>query len=94
MKTLNIMGKQYKVRLVERLGCFGCVNLMDHEICIEKKMPKDEQMSTLLHEIIEVIKYNNEMPIEHSAVMMLEAAIYQALTANGVNLAPLLRCLK
>ena len=43
----------------------------------------------MLHEIIEAINYHLELEMEHNVRMGLEAALFQVLTANGVDLSPL-----
>ena len=50
----------------------------------------DEQLSTILHEIIEALNYHLALDLPHNAIMGLEAGLYQVLVDSGVDLSPLM----
>ena len=49
-----------------------------------------QQLSVLLHELLEAICHHLDLEFEHSALRGLEAGLFEALTANGVDLTPLM----
>jgi hypothetical protein len=75
-------------------GAFGRMNPKIHKIQIASDLCQQEKETTVLHEIIESINYHLELKLEHPVIMSLEASLYQALTDNGVSLAPLTRFIK
>jgi hypothetical protein len=52
------------------------------EIVIDSTVPKQNQESTLLHEIIEQINFRYELNLEHKQITVLESAIYQVIKDN------------
>ena len=63
----------------EDLGHFCPVS---NSISLNKTAPHDVQMSTLLHEIIEVIVFKMEIKIEHRDISTLENVLFQVLREN------------
>lgn len=58
----------------------SCGNAL--EITIDTTIPKQNQESALLHEIIEQINYRYELKLTHNQISILESAIYQVLQDN------------
>jgi hypothetical protein len=52
------------------------------EILIDSTAPKQNQESTLIHEIIEQINYRYELNLEHNKITTLETALYQVIKDN------------
>jgi hypothetical protein len=90
-KKLKIGGKWVEIKLVEGEehfpdGEFGMAIFKQNIIKIDSSQKPEEQMSTLLHEIIEYINYMFELKLEHSDIMCLEVALYQVLKDNKLRL--------
>lgn len=58
-------------------------------IQIANDMAVQMTQATVLHEIIEAVKYNLGLDISHNAVMALGTSLYQVLVDAGVDLSPL-----
>ena len=78
----------------ERMGAFGRQHTKSQTLQIATDLCAEQVVSTVLHEVIEAINYHLQLHLEHPVVMSLEAALYQVLTDNGVDLTPLARELK
>lgn len=61
------------------LGC-SCGNAL--RIRIDNSIPRENQESVLLHEIIEQINYRYELGLEHKQITTLETALYQVMVDN------------
>lgn len=89
---MKILGLDY--RLVEEgshemIGAFGRHHADRQIIQIAENLAPQQRVMTVLHEILEAVDYCLGLELRHNAKMALEAALYQVLTANGVNLSPL-----
>lgn len=51
-------------------------------IIIDNSLPKQNQESTLIHEVIEQINFKFELSLEHYKITTLEAALYQVIKDN------------
>ena len=94
LKILNVLGYKYALKSVlptDTLDAHGRFIPRTQEIHIADDLSKEEKVSVILHELLEGINYHLELELEHKAITCLETALYQVLTSNGVNLAPLLR---
>lgn len=91
---INILGYEYEVNLSQtekQIG--GQLGNLDGKyllIDIASDMNPQQILSTLLHEIIEAINFHSQLNLPHESISLLEAGLFQILTANGVDLAPLL----
>jgi len=91
MKTLNILGYQYEVRFApsqDMGGKAGRFMTLPPRILVAEDCARDQQISTMLHEIIEGLDYHLELKLEHNQISALEAGLFQVLTTNGVDLSP------
>jgi hypothetical protein len=52
------------------------------EIVIDSTTQKQNQETTLLHEIIEQINFRYELKLEHNQITTLESALYQVIKDN------------
>jgi hypothetical protein len=88
---MKILGYNYKVVADEEIdkNAAGKVSFQTQIIQICPTICDEQKVSTLLHEIIEVLNYHNGWKLEHSIIMSLEATLYQALTEGGIDLSPL-----
>jgi hypothetical protein len=83
---LKIGGYNYSVKLDPKLirdnGHQGsqCANGL--EILIDPNLPKENQESVMLHEILEAINYHYALNLEHDKIMVLETALYQVIKDN------------
>lgn len=86
-KKLKIGGRIYEVILKsEKDGNTnqGSVSNWFLKIWIEESQPKDGQEETLLHEIIEVIKANNNLEMSHQTIATLSNNLFQVLKDNNL----------
>jgi len=92
MKILKIMGYNYRCRIVDKedLSNMGTCDARNQIIRLAAESCDQGVESTIIHEMIEAINFHLQLSLEHNKIMSLEAALHQALTANGVCLRPLL----
>ena len=88
-KSMSILGNTYEVQLEdsfregkEEMGS-TCVTLQ--KITINNKCCKEQQASTLLHEIIEALNYHLDLDLEHKTMMGLEAGLIQVIKDNKLR---------
>lgn len=84
---LKIGGLVYDVILENGKKEHGSVNIgatssSSLKIWIEKEMPKSLQISTLIHEVLESINYQNDLNLTHQTITTLENNLYQVLNDN------------
>ena len=87
-----ILGYDYQVvedGNSDMIGASGRCHVDKQVLQIASGLSEQQRQSTVLHEIIEAINYHLELEMEHNVRMGLEAALFQVLTANGVDLSPL-----
>ena len=91
---MRILGYDYKVILTDAGALTdksGVLDVGKQEIRIDASLASEQQISTLIHEVIEALSYHLELKLKHPAIMGLEAGLYQCLRDNGVDLSVLLR---
>jgi hypothetical protein len=89
---MKILGYEYKLvddGDVDSMGAFGRFHCKSQKLQIAKDLCEQQIVSTTLHEIIEALNYHLEWKLEHPVIMGIEAALYQALCENGVDLRPI-----
>jgi hypothetical protein len=89
---MKILGYEYRVvgdRDSDYIGAFGRQNSARLLVQIASDIAPQQRISTLLHEMIEVLNYHLQLDMPHQVIMSLEAGLYHALTENGVDLSPL-----
>ncbi|MEO5360609.1 MAG: hypothetical protein H7843_09185 [Nitrospirota bacterium] len=85
---IDICGINFPVIMVnpgeidDSLGRFKTVPA---SIMIRNDAASDIQLSTLLHEIIEVINWQFEIGLEHKIISTLSSALFQALKTNNIR---------
>jgi len=84
---IKIGGKYVEVKYVtgeEHFpdGEFGMSFLRQNIIKIDTDQTKEEQESTLLHEVLEFINSMFELELKHPDISRLEVALYQVLKDN------------
>jgi hypothetical protein len=88
-KKIKIGGNWFKVifkdthRHEQKAHC-GYENSDHCEITIDNALNIQTQETTFIHEILEVINYNNELELKHSQIMTLENNLYQVLKDNNL----------
>ena len=90
---MKILGYNYTIELgsdSDRMGAYGRCMSGKQVIQIANNLNREMEDSTILHEILEALKYHLDIGINEQQVMSLEAGLYQTLTEAGVDLAPLL----
>jgi hypothetical protein len=89
---MKILGYEYKLvddGDVDSMGAFGRFHSRSQKLQIAKDLCEQQIVSTTLHEVIEALNYHLEWKLEHSVIMGMEAALYQTLCENGVDLRPI-----
>lgn len=90
---MKILGYNYTIdrsRSNDDIGTFGRHNGISFQIQIASDLTQQQAESTMLHEIIEAINFAMNLELGEHNIRVLEASLYQVLTANGVDLSGLL----
>lgn len=91
---MKILGYTYTIELgsdsARMGGNYGHCMCGKQVIQIANDLNREQENSTIIHEMIEAIRYHLGIKLEHNQIMALEAGLYQVLTENGVDLSPLL----
>jgi len=96
-ESVNILSREYKVTYLDSIEkvntegrdqAFGMANFHEHTIRLfEGKMVKQEVMSTLMHEIIEIISKDLELclcaPENHKDLNTLATVLVDTFIRNG-----------
>lgn len=91
---MNILGYDYEVDIAskeEDIGSMGRMHGQSLVIQIANDLVIQQQQSTLIHEIIEVINFHLQLRLRHDVISALETGLYQTLVSNGVDLSPLMK---
>ena len=87
-ERLKVGGLDYEVSFVENLardyGANGSHWGNALKIKIDDSLPRQNQETTFLHEIIEALNFVYEIKLEHKQLSVLEAGLYQVLKDNGM----------
>ena len=84
-EKLKIGGFTYTISLSDTMPELGTCNPDHLLIKICNNQPVEKKMSNLLHEIIEAINYIYDLDLEHTAVKILDATLYQVLKDNKLK---------
>lgn len=87
---MKILGYNYALVTDTDMEALGSMHSRSQRLKLATDMHPDQQLSTLLHEIIEALNYHLDLGIQHQTIMALEAGLYQVLADNGVDLSPLM----
>lgn len=79
---IKIGGLDYKVEVVEGLADYGSTNFSTQTILLANEQTEDMLVSSLLHEIIEVINQHNDLGLAHQTIQTIEANLFQVLKDN------------
>ena len=88
-RQLKIGGILYNIvfkdthRGEQKMHCGYC-NTENCEITLDNTLDIQAQESTLIHEVIEAINYNNNLNLKHNQIMVLENNLYQVLKDNNL----------
>lgn len=91
---MKILGYDYKLKCSTEMDTLGQANFKLLRIQIADGYDEQQQVSTVLHEVIECVNYHLKIGLEERDVMGLEAGLYQVLTDAGIDLSPLVKELK
>jgi len=89
-KKLKIGGHNFEVILKDRFkedgdSKSGACSAYLSKIWIDSTAPANVQEETVLHEIIEAIKLQNDWELDHSVVCGLSEGLYQVLKDNNLR---------
>jgi len=91
---MKILGYDYRMEMdkpYSELGVMGRSHFSTQLIQMARDSGKQQMESTVIHEILEICNIALELELGHQTISILESSLYQALTANGVDLSPLLK---
>lgn len=91
---MKVLGYNYTLEYGQdrdRMGACGRCHSSRLYIQVANDMNGEQVESTVLHEVIEALNFHLELGLGHSAVMGLEAGLFQVCQDNGVDLSPLAR---
>ena len=91
---MKILGYDYRIERgvlsePDQIDCVGWLHRRKQIIQVASDLTEAGYASALLHEILEALSYHLGLKLEHNIIMSLEAALFQVLMANGVDLSPL-----
>ena len=85
---VQAFGVRFEVILRDDLesdnSAFGLVKFKGKQLLIDSALDYSQQVSTLIHEIIEIANEHMELGLEHRAICSLEVVIHQGLTSSGM----------
>lgn len=84
-KSVKIGGEVFEVIEAEASLDSRALGELDYKkarLVIDKDLNPAAKASVLLHEILEVINYKNQLNLEHRSIMTLEHDLYQVLHDN------------
>ena len=83
---INILGHEIKIILRDDLendnSAYGLSKFKDRIILIESSLDYDQQVETLIHEIIEFANDFLELAIDHHKICALETILFQSLKSG------------
>ena len=84
LKEIKIGGLVYKIEYISGLADFGSTKFDNQIILIDKEITEDNKISTLYHEIIEIINSQNDLSLNHQTISTLEASLFQVIKDNNL----------
>lgn len=83
-ETIKIGGVEYKISPMDRKisESYGMVIFESAAIHLDETLCPDMALSTLLHEVIEVINEENQLKLKHRAIQTLATQLFQVLRDN------------
>lgn len=91
MKSFKIKayGQEWRVEVAEdhpdMKEDWGVCDPAKNEIRLDGKLREDQQGSTLLHELIELVSTTNNLDIPENVVKILEAGLYHIIHDNKLK---------
>ena len=88
MKTIKILGYNYSLDGVDSdmFEPAGRCKMGAQQIEYDQTMHKQQQASTVFHEIIEALNYHLYLGLTEGQIMGMEAGLFQVLEENGISL--------
>ena len=91
---MKILGFNYHVVGSSDSQYLGLHSADTLTIKIDSGAPKERQLETIVHEIIEAINVHTQLKLRHNQITTVSSILFQVLSDNGVNLSPLVKELK
>ena len=91
---MKILGFDYELKYggtEKELDAWGVFDLKNQTIKIANDLSPAQEISTILHENLEVITRHCGIKAAHGELCTLETCLFTVLTENGVDLSPLRR---
>lgn len=89
-KSVRILGHNYSVEIRDAMSSFGKGSLSEGRIILDEEQCEGQLLSTLIHEVIELINSQLELKMAHNMICGVETGLYQFLVENGVDIKVLL----
>jgi len=94
-KQLVINGKRWTLAWKNRLPrAYGRTVYDKLRIELERGLPEDRTLATLIHEVLHVLSDDYRLALDHDTINRLEAGLFDFLATQGIDLAPLIYALK
>ena len=91
---MKVLGFDFTVDMTHTrvdIGAMGRCNIDELRLMIASDIPKHQQDSTVLHEVIEAVCAALEITVKHEVIAQMEAGLFAVFSSNGVDLSPLLK---
>ena len=87
-EKIDILGHSIAVIMQDDLehynSAYGLSKFKERVILIESSLDYDQQVETLIHEIIEFANDFLELSLDHNKICALETTLFQALKSGGI----------
>jgi hypothetical protein len=82
INDIKIGGKTFIVKFIDGLGDYGSTDFDTQTILIRNGMTEENKLSTLIHEILEVLNDTYNLELKHQTIQTLEAGLFQIYQDN------------
>lgn len=79
---LKIGGRKFSIEYIKGLADNGSTDFDNNIILIKDNMSVDNKLSTVLHELLEVINETYDLNLSHQTIQTLEAGLFQVIKDN------------
>ncbi len=88
MNELNIMGYTWNIEFREKrhVGATGLMDIDRQVIYIASDVSYEQQITAVLHEIVEAINFKCELGLAHNEIQALASGLFSAVRPNWTSL--------
>jgi hypothetical protein len=84
MKKIKVGGLNYTINYVNGLADSGVSDFEKQTILINDELTDDNKLSTLLHEVIEIVNSQYNLALPHQTIQTLEASLFAVYKDNFI----------